>query len=90
MVEIPFYSINVNSGREGLEIVFNYNRKWYRLKWDKVPEKFKTLYVATLKLQGLKIPDYLKKYEKDIVNVSDLSIEIDLNECEEIPETYPL
>ena len=89
-VKIPFNRLHVNEGREGLEAVFNYDRNWYRLSWDKVPEKFKILYVATLKLQGLEIPEHLKEYERDTIDISDISIEIELDECEKIPESYPL
>ena len=40
-VKVPFYLIKVNSGREGLEIVFSYNKKWYRLEWSKVPDSIR-------------------------------------------------
>ena len=90
IVKIPFNLINVNQSGENLEIVFPCNDKWYRMDWDKVPEKFKILYVATLKLQGLEIPEHLRKYEKDTIDVSDVNVEIDLSQCEEIPEEYPL
>jgi len=90
IVKIPFNRIHVNQGRNGLEIVFRYDKNWYRMDWDKVPEKFKILYVATLKLQGLEIPEHLRKYEKDTIDVSDVNVEIDLSQCEEIPEEYPL
>jgi len=43
-----------------------------------------------LKLQGLEIPEHLKKYERDTIDISDMNIEIELDECEKIPETYPL
>ena len=90
VVKIPFHLIHVNSGRSGLEIIFPHNRKWYRLEWSKTPEKFKILYVAMLKLQGIEIPEHLKQYERNTIDLSEIEIEIDLNECEEIPEAYPL
>jgi len=89
-VKIPFNRIYVNQGRRGLEVVFNYDGNWYRLDWDKVPERYKVLYVALLRLQGLEVPGYLREYERDTINVSDTSIEVDLDECEKIPESYPL
>jgi len=89
-VKIPFNLINVNQGTEGLEIVFPYGKDWYRLDWVKAPEKFKILYVAMLKLQGIEISEHLKEYERDVVDISDTSIEIELDECEKISETYPL
>jgi len=89
-VKIPFNRLYVNQGRDGLEVVFHYDKNWYRLSWSKVPEKFKILYVAMLKLQGLEIPEHLKKYERDTIDISDMNIEIELDECEKIPETYPL
>ena len=89
-VSVPFYRMYVNQGRDGLEIVFNYGKNWYRVDWNRVPDKFKILYVAMLKLQGLEIPEHLKKYERDTIDISDMNIEIELDECEKIPETYPL
>ena len=89
-IKVPFNLIRVNEGREGLEIVFPYGNDFYRMKWDKVPDRFKELYVVWLKLQGMTIPEWLKEYEKDTIDVSDVSVEIDLDNCEKIPETYPL
>ena len=89
IVKIPFNLIKINKTRESLEIVFPYGNDFYRLDWDKVPDKFKELYVVWLKLNGYKVPEWLKDYEREIV-VSDVSIEIELNECEKIAETYPL
>jgi len=86
MVEIPFHRILVNSGREGLEIVFPYMGKWYRMKWEDVPEKFKILYVARLKLMGVTLPSYLKQYERVQVNVEELNITLDLTKAEEVKE----
>jgi len=77
-------------GRQGLEIVFPYRNQWYRLDWDKTPDRFKELYVVWLKLQGKEIPNYLKKWETVMIDVENVNIEINLAECEEIPETYPL
>lgn len=88
-VKIPFNLINVNQGRESLEIVFPYGKDFYRLDWDKTPDKFKELYVVWLKLNGYKIPEWLKDYDREIV-VTDVSIEIELDECEKIAERYPL
>jgi len=89
-VKIPFNRIHVNQGREGLEVVFYHDKSWYRLDWKKAPEKFKILYVAMLKLQGFEIPKHLKEYERDTIDISDIDIEMELNECEKIPRTYPL
>ena len=89
-VKIPFNRIHVNQSVEGLEVIFDYNGEWYQLDWNRVPEKFKILYVAMLKLQGLEIPEHLKEYERDTIDISDINIEIELDECEKIPETYPL
>ena len=88
--KIPFNRITLNKVRDRLEIVFPYGDDFYRLEWEKVPNRFKELYVVWLKLQNKPIPDYLESYIKDTVDVSDVNIEIDLDECEKIPETYPL
>ncbi|MDL1957029.1 MAG: hypothetical protein LWW95_08315 [Candidatus Desulfofervidus auxilii] len=90
IVKVLFNMINVNQRGKKLEIVFPYDKHWYRLDWEKVPEKFKILYVAGLKLQGHKVPDYLKEFEKDVIEISDLNIEIKFDECEKIPVKYPL
>ena len=82
-VRIPFPRIFVNQVRDKLEIVFPYRDKWYRLDWEKVPNKFKELYIAKLRLNGFPIPDRLKEYSISVINIEDLEIEIDLDECEE-------
>lgn len=89
-VNIQFNVIRINETREGLEIVFPYENKWYRLDWDKVPERFKILYVVYLKLQGIEIPDYLTEFNRDTIDISNTLIEIDLDNCIEIPVEYPL
>ena len=48
IVRIPFNLIRVNQGREGLEVVFPYGEDWYRLDWEKVPDRFKELYRRSL------------------------------------------
>ena len=88
--KVPFHHIKVNKRQNEREIIFFYEENWYRLDWAKVPEKFKILYVAFLKLQGSDIPNDLKEFEKDIIDISDTNIEIDLDACEKISTTYPL
>lgn len=90
MVEINFSVIQVNEIPEGKEIVFPYGDKWYRLDWDKVPPRFKHLYVTYLKLLGREIPEWLSEYETDTITVSNVNVDIDLDNCEEIPEEYPM
>ena len=90
VVKVRFNLIQVNEIGESREVVFPYEGRWFRMDWNKVLERFKVLYVAMLKLQGLEVPEDLKEYERDTIDVSDIDIEIDLNQCEEIPEMYPL
>jgi len=89
-VNVPFNVIRINETPNGKEVVFSYGEDFYRMEWDKVPDRFKELYVVWLKLQGMTIPEWLKDYERDTVDVSDVSVEIELDECEKIPATYPL
>ena len=90
MVSVPFHVIKVNQRRDKLEIVFPFGNTWWRLDWDKVPERFKHLYVVWLKLQGKEIPDYLKDYEVETLSVKEVTVRIDLDKCEQVPENYPL
>ena len=83
-VKIPFNLIRINQVRESLEVVFPYGNDFYSLKWDFVPDKFKELYVVWLRLNGYKVPDWLKEYEKKVVDVSDVNIEIELNKCKKL------
>ena len=89
-VKVPFNLISINETPRGREIVFVYGNDFYRMDWDKVSDRFKELYVVWLKLQGKEIPEWLEECEKDTIDVSDVSVEIDLDECEKIPATYPL
>ena len=89
IVTVKFHLIKVNYVSGKPEIVFPYGNDFYRMDWDKVPEKFKILYVVWLKLSGKEIPEHLKCYERDTVDVSDTNIEIDLDYCEKVPPAYP-
>ena len=90
MVKINFHQIENNEAFGEREIVFPVQGKWFRMKWNNVPEKYKQLYVVYLKLQGIPIPAWLKKYETKITSVDDTTIEIDLTKCEEITKEYPI
>lgn len=90
MPEIPFNMMFVNKTREGIEVIFQHYGKWYRMNWENVPERFKHLYYAKLKLEGKPIPDFLKPYEVKEITIENAVVRIDLDDCEEIPETYPL
>jgi len=90
IVEIPFNLVRLNEVANTREIVFPYGNDWYRMSWEDTPERFKELYVAWLKLQGIEIPEWLKDYEKDTIDIKDVNIEIDLSKCEKIPAVYPL
>lgn len=90
MVYVPFHVIRVNVTAKGLEIIFPFGNQWWRLSWDKVPSRFKHLYVVYLKLLGREIPDYLKEYEVETINVENVSVRIDLDKCEQIPHDYPI
>lgn len=90
LVKIPFNLIRLNEVAGEKEVIFPYGNGWYKLSWENTPERFKELYVVWLKLQGMEIPDYLKDYEKDTIDIKDVDIEIDLSKCEKIPAEYPL
>lgn len=89
MVTVKFYQISVNLTDAAREIIFPYEGKWYRMDWENVPDKFKQLYVAYCKLNGVEIPDFLKPYDIGTFDISTTDIELDLTLAEEIPETYP-
>ena len=90
-VKVPFNQIQVNLvAFEGAEIVFPYESKWFRMGWNDVPDRFKQLYVLKLRLEGVKVPNALEQYIVNDVDVSDLSIELDLGKAEEVNEDYPI
>jgi len=85
MITISFNKIYVNTvAFEGAEIIFSYGDKWYRMKWDNVPDRFKQLYVLYLRLQGIEVPSSLQDYIVSTLNVEDLQIELDLSLAEEM------
>ena len=90
MAKVPFTAMRVNVTPEGREVIFPYGPSWYRLKWADVPERFKVLYVAKLRLNGYDVPDDLKPYERDSVTLDDLTVEVDLTKAEEVTGEYPL
>ena len=91
LVKIPFNQIQVNVvAFEGAEIIFPYGSKWYRMKWNNVPARFKQLYALKLRLEGVRVPDALEQYVVGNIDVSDLDIELDLAKAEEVDENYPL
>jgi len=89
-VSISFHKIQVNLFQNKKELIFPYGDDWYRMDWENVPEQYKIMYVAWLKFQGIEVPEDLKQYEKDTIDLSNLSVEIDLDSVEKISENYPL
>ena len=87
-VRIPFHAIQVNVTPRGREIVFPVEGKWYRMPWSRVPERFKELYVALLRLQGARIPPELWRYARDEVCLDDLNIELDMRYAERLEEVW--
>jgi len=87
-VRLPFHAIQVNVTPEGREIIFPVKGEWYRMPWGRVPERFKELYVALLRLQGARIPPELWKYARDDVKLGDLTIELDLRYAERLEERW--
>ena len=91
MAKVNFSLIRINETPNGREIVFPYGKEWYKMSWEDAPERYKQLYVAYLKLQGIPIPDWLTSYDVvGTIDMSSIDVEIDLNKCVEIPENYPL
>ena len=70
--------------------VFRYGDDWYMTEFDNMSDKFKQLYVAYLILNGYKVPDDLTTYISSCLDVSDITITIDLSKCQKIPDRYPL
>lgn len=90
LMEVRFRDIRVNTTPSGREIVFRYGDQWFKMDWESVPDRFKELYVAYLKLIGADIPDDLSKFDKDVYNIGDATVEIDIEQVEKIPEGYPI
>lgn len=83
MTELGSHEIQVNEGPDGKEIVFPVGDKWYRMPWDNVPEKFRKMYWALVRLSGGEIP---KDLDYDSVVVNDAVIELDMEYAEEMDE----
>ena len=90
IVTVEFFNIQVSVNRGRREVVFPYGKKWYCMSWDDVPEQYKVMYVAWLRFQGKKVEDDLKKYEKDVIDLSNLRVDLDLSFAREIPVDYPV
>jgi len=91
MALVPFHTIQVNAvAFEGPEVVFPYEGKWYRMDWADVPDRFKQLYVVSLRLQGISVPSALQEYIVDTIDVATLDIDFDLTKAQEVDEEYPV
>ncbi|RLG98616.1 hypothetical protein DRO29_00505 [Candidatus Bathyarchaeota archaeon] len=86
LVKIPFRVIQHNVTPNGEEIVFPYNGKWYRCDIANAPKQYFTLRKLYLWLTEGKTFDESITVDLSLESV----VEIDLDVCEEIPETYPL
>jgi len=85
-VGIPFWVIQYNVTNEGEELIFPYNNKFYRLPIHKAPYEFWKYRKLLLWLTEGKTVD-----EEITVKLSEKPLVwIELDECEEIPESYPL
>jgi len=90
MAKVSFPLIRLNETPTGREIVFPYGNDWYRMPWEDVPDRYKQLYAAYLKLQGIEIPDWLAPYDVGTIDLTTTDVEIDLSKCTQVPEDYPL
>jgi len=85
-VKVPFNKIQVSLAKDRRVILFPYGDEWYEMEWDKVPGRFKELYVLKLKLSGVRIPEDLKEFEKDWIEVSEVEVKLDLSKARAINE----
>jgi len=85
-VAIPFRVIQHNITPEGEEIVFPYGDRWYRCPISKVPEKYFKLRDVYLWIEEGKTVNRIVRLNLNVPPI----VEIDLEECEEITETYPI
>ena len=85
-VGIPFWVIQYNVTDTGAELVFPYEGKFYRLDTNKAPSEF-WKYRKLL----LWLTEGRTENEQITVDLSDKpNVWIELDDCEEIPESYPL
>jgi len=90
-IEVKYHQIQVNVKANGeREIVFPYGGKWYRMNWSDVPDTFKEMYVADLKLHGYSIPDDLIAWDEEFPHIGDAVVFLDLTKAEEVGEGYPM
>jgi len=85
-VKVPFNRIQVSLVRDQQVILFPYGDEWYEMRWDEVPDRFKELYVLRLKLSGIRIPEELKEFERNWIEVREVKVELDLSKAQIINE----
>ena len=90
VVNVKFRDIRVNTTPSGREIVFRYGDQWFRMGWENVPDRFKELYVAYLKLMGFGVPEDLSEFDRETYDIGDGSVEIDIDKAIKIHEIYPI
>ena len=78
---VHFANISINTVNGGREAIITVGRWSYSLPWDKLPDRFKQLYVAWLRLQNANIPDDLQQYVTDNIDISNLYFDINLDEA---------
>ncbi len=78
---VHFANISVNTINGEREAIVTVGRWSYSLPWNKLPDRFKQLYVAWLRLQNLAVPQNLQQYITNNIDISNLYFDINLNEA---------
>jgi len=78
---IHFANINVNVVNGVREAIVMINHWSFSLPWDKLPDRFKQLYVLWLRLQNIPVPQDLQQYVVNNIDVANLYFDINLDEA---------
>lgn len=78
---VHFTNILVNENNNKREVIINIGKWTFSLSWDKIPDNYKYIYVAWLKIQNLSIPDDLQEYIMDTIDISNLYFDINIDEA---------
>ena len=84
--EVHFADIEMNLVNGKKEVVLALDKHFFRLPWKHVPEEFKYAYVAWLRFQKLSVPAEFKLYERNLFDMNNLVMKVDLDKAELLEE----
>jgi len=76
---VHFANIFVTETNGNRDVIVTVDKWSYSYSWNELDERFKRIYVASLQMKNISVPDDLQQYIADTVDISNLYFDINLD-----------